>query len=66
MGPQPGAQQRPEALHGVDMDLVETVPILVTGVLAPTVADGFVLVTPRGQPTVDIVLICMHKGFPGR
>src|SRR4051794_15861228 len=29
---QPGAQQRPDALHGVDVDLAEPVAVLVAGV----------------------------------
>ncbi len=32
--PQPGAQQGPRPLHGVDVDLAEAVPVLVAGVLA--------------------------------
>ncbi len=32
MGTEPGAQQWPEAHHGVDMDLVEAVTVLVMGV----------------------------------
>src|SRR4028119_1848230 len=32
VGPQPGAQQRPEALGRVDVDLAEAVAILVTGI----------------------------------
>jgi len=34
------------AFHGVDMDLMETVTVLVTGILPATVADGFVFVSP--------------------
>ncbi len=29
---QPGAQQRPEAFHGVDVDLAEAIPVLVAGI----------------------------------
>src|SRR6476661_8377785 len=35
---QPGAQQRPDALHGVDVDLAEPVAIVIARVLAPGVA----------------------------
>src|SRR3954462_13998441 len=31
--PQPGAQQRPEPFHGVDVDLAEAVAVLVAGIL---------------------------------
>jgi len=41
---QPGAQQRPEALDRVDMDLAEAVAVLVAGV-----ADRLVPVDPGGQ-----------------
>src|SRR3954447_23501248 len=44
--PQPGAQQGPEALGRVDVDLAEPVAILVAGVLSPPVADGLVPVAP--------------------
>ena len=36
---QPGAQQRPEALQGIDVDLAEAVAIVIAGVLAPGMAD---------------------------
>src|SRR3712207_9557499 len=39
---EPGAQQRPEAFHGVDVDLAEAVAVFVAGVFAPPVADGLV------------------------
>src|SRR4051794_25791718 len=35
VGPEPGAQQRPEALGRVDVHLAEAVAVLVAGVLAP-------------------------------
>src|SRR4051812_1970091 len=44
--PQPGAQQGPEPLHRVDMDLAESVPVLVAGILALGVADRLVPVAP--------------------
>jgi len=58
---QPGTQQRPEAFHGVDMDLMEAVTVLVTGILFAAVADGFVFITPLCQPTVNIVPIIGGK-----
>src|SRR3954453_10011714 len=42
MRPQPRAQQRPEALSRVDVDLAEAVAIVVTGILTPSVAHGLV------------------------
>jgi len=46
---QPGAQQRPKPLHGVDVDLAEAAAVLVAGVFAAGMADRFVPVTPSGQ-----------------
>ncbi len=60
MGSQPGAQQRPEALGGVDMDLMETIAVVVTSVFAPAMADGMVVETPFRQPMVDVVLVGVH------
>src|SRR3569833_1928972 len=40
---QPGAQQGPGPLHGVDVDFAEAVVILVAGVLPASVADRLVL-----------------------
>src|SRR5690349_19408021 len=42
--PQPGAQQRPDPLHGVDVHLAEAVAVLVPRVLAADVAHGLVAV----------------------
>src|SRR3954462_1433755 len=39
VGPEPGAQQRPEAFGRVDVHLAEAVAVLVAGVLAPRVAQ---------------------------
>src|SRR3954471_22042565 len=57
MRPQPGAQQRPEPFHRVDVDLAEAVAVLVAGVFAPPVANGLVLVTPGRQSIVDAILV---------
>ena len=78
---QPGAQQRPKPLHGVDVDLAEAAAVLVAGVFAAGMADRFVPVTPSGQAGrraggqagrraggqagVDAVLIRVDKGTAG-
>src|SRR5919206_109702 len=59
--PQPGAQQRPDALHRVDVDLAEAVTIVIARVLAPSVADGLVPVAPPLQAGVDVVLVGVHQ-----
>jgi len=65
MGPQPGAQQRPEALGSVDMNLTKAVPVLVAGVFAPAVTHGMVIKPPFRQPLVDGVFIGMNAGSGG-
>ena len=59
--PQPRTQQGPKTLNGVDMDLVETVTILITGILASAVTYRLVIIAPLRQSTVDIVLVGQHE-----
>ena len=59
MGSQPGTQQGPEALHRVDMNLIETIPVFIAGVFTPAMADGVMIKTPSRQGGVDILLIGM-------
>jgi hypothetical protein len=40
MGPQPGAQKRPETLKRIDVDLTEAIAVLVTGILPGGVVDA--------------------------
>src|SRR4051794_24624949 len=54
---EPGAQQRPEPLDGVDVHLAKSIPVLVAGVFAAPVADRFVLIAPALQAGVDAVLV---------
>jgi len=62
---QPGAQQRPEALDRVDMDLAEAVAVLVAGILAAGVADRLVPVAPGGQAGVDAIFVGVDEGARG-
>src|SRR3954454_17041452 len=57
MRPQPGSQKRPEAFHGVDVDLAEAVAVLVAGVFASTMTDCLVAVTETREPGVDAILV---------
>src|SRR5687768_11221062 len=57
MRPQPGSQERPEAFHGVDVDLAEAVAVLVAGVFATTMTDGLVAVAETRKPGVDAILV---------
>lgn len=65
MGSQPGTQQRPKALGGVDMNLIKAVPVFVAGVLTPAMAHGTVIKPPCHQPLVDVVLISVNAGSGG-
>ena len=60
MGSQPGAQQGPEALCRVHMHFMEAIPLVITGVFAPAVADRVVVKAPCRQPVVDVVFVSVH------
>src|SRR4051812_42687064 len=60
---EPGAQQGPETLDGVDVHLAEPVPVLVAGVFAAPVTDRFVLIAPGGQAGVDAILVGVDEGI---
>ena len=74
--PQPRAKQGPEPFHRVDMDFVKAVPVVISGILTPTVADALVGVAPRLESGVDVVLVRIDRttrlddradeGFDGR
>ena len=57
VGAKPGAQQGPEALDRIDVDLVEPISIVISGILPDGMADGLVLVTPVAKATVDHIFI---------
>jgi hypothetical protein len=57
MRPQPGSQERPEALEGVDVDLAEPIAVLVPGVFASTMTDCLVAVAEARKPGVDALLV---------
>jgi transposase-like protein len=63
--PQPGAQQGPRPLHGVDVDLAEAVAILVARVLPAAVTDRLVPIAPGRQAGVDVVLVGVDAGALG-
>ena len=44
MRPQPGSQEQPEALEGVNVDLAEPIAVLVPGVFASTMTNCLVAV----------------------
>src|SRR3954447_22463451 len=57
MRTQPGAEQRPDTLHRVDVHLAEAVAVLVAGILAAAVANRLVPVAPGRQARVDVVFV---------
>src|SRR5215212_3458985 len=63
--PEPGTQQRPEALGRVDVDPAKAVAIVVAGILAVAMADGLVPVAPVLQAGIDVVLVGVHQGALG-
>src|SRR3954452_7530870 len=64
MRPQPGAQQGPATFHGVDVDLVEAIAVLVARIFAAAVTDGLVPVAPHRQTSIDAVLVSVdHRAF---
>src|SRR3954454_8450671 len=54
---QPGSQQRPEALEGVDVDLAEAIAVLVPGVFASTMTNRLVAVAETRKPGIDAILV---------
>ncbi len=60
MRSKPGAQKRPEPLDGIHMDLMETIPIIVSSILSRAVADRAVNVSLLGQTSIDVVFIREH------
>src|SRR4051812_47275700 len=57
MRPQPRAKQGPKAFHGVDVDLVKAIAVLVARIFTAAVTDGLMLVAPHRQTSVDAVLV---------
>ena len=46
MRSQPRAQQRPEALGSIDMNLIEAVPVFIAGIFASAMTYGMVIKSP--------------------
>ena len=65
MRSQPGTEQGPKALQGVDMNLMEGISVLVTGVFAPAVTHGMMIKTPILQRVINRVFIGMNARSGG-
>src|SRR6266436_7533137 len=61
MGAQPTPPQRPEALHGMHMDFTKAVAIFIAGVLASSMVDALLLVSPRTQASIKAVCLRVYK-----
>ncbi len=59
MRSQPGTEQRPKALHRVDMNFVEAIPVLVTGVFTPAMTHGMMIKALVLQRVIEGVFIGM-------
>src|SRR6266571_6152225 len=61
MRAQPTPQQRPEALHRIHMDFTKAVAIFIAGVLAPSMVDTLMVISPGPQACINAVFIRIHK-----
>jgi hypothetical protein len=57
VGTQPRPQQGPKAFDRVDMDLMESMAIVITGVLPSGMTHRVMRVIPFGHPAIDVVFI---------
>ncbi len=57
MRAQPRTQQRPKTFQSVDMDLMETATILVTGVFSTAVTHALVHIPPLRQSSINHLLV---------
>src|SRR5688500_4581928 len=63
--PQPRAQQRPDAFHGVDVDFAEAITILITGIFTPTMVNRLMTEAPLRQSAIDRVLVGVDQAAEG-
>jgi hypothetical protein len=63
--PQPGAQQRPDTFHGVDVDFAEAITILIPGILAPAMVNCPMTEAPLRQSAIDRVLVGVDQAAEG-
>src|SRR5215510_14079581 len=60
MRAQPTPQERPEPFHRIHMHFTKAVAIFIPGVLAPSMVDTLMLVSPGRQAGINAVLIRTH------
>src|SRR5712691_9628074 len=61
MRAQPAPQERPKPFHGIDMDFTQAVAIFISGVLAPSMVDTLMIISPCTQAGINAVLIRINK-----
>src|SRR6266851_9505614 len=61
MRTKPTPQERPEPFHRIDMDFTKAVAIFIAGVLALSMVDALMVVSPGAQASINTVLIRIHK-----
>src|SRR6266849_8244184 len=61
MRAQPAPQQRPKPFHGIHMDFTKAIAIFISGVLAPSMVDALMVVSPDTQTCINAVFICINK-----
>jgi len=61
MRAQPAPQQRPKPFHGIHMDFTKAIAIFISGVLASSMVDTLMVVSPDTQTCINAVFICINK-----
>src|SRR6266581_9640231 len=61
MGTKPTPQERPEPFHRIHMDFTKSVPIFTSGILAPSMVDTLMIISPCTQAGINAVLIRINK-----
>src|SRR5262245_7821487 len=62
MRAQPTPQERPEPFHRIHMHFTQTVAIVVSCELTPSMVDMLMTVAPGLQTGINVVLIRIHQG----
>ena len=61
MGPQPGTRQRPKTFYGIHMNFMNPIAIVISGLLASTMANGSMLIAPFLGSCVNAICVCLHQ-----
>src|SRR5712691_8808060 len=61
MRAQPTPQERPEPFHRIHMHFTQAVAIFISGILAPSMVDTLMIISPYTQAGINAVLIRINK-----